>query len=298
MVKIMYGKMEKKIIFFCVAIVFLVEVAHGHGKSVSWTPPPMPSNVVGHDFPYSLEGVSYTGYAAYPKSSILSSSESSPGVFIGHTWNGLSAMEKWRCQQLAAKGYICFAPDLYGTGIRPKTDAAAKAEMDKILSNLTSFYYKMEYGMEILKTKAVPNQPNAVNTSALFANGYCLGGQMVLELARRGYPNLIGVSSFHGELGNLTSQTHDHFTKEVAISVHHADLDYQGYQALLNIEDEFRNNNVSIWTTTKYGNCHHAWTVPSNINYKPFEAAQSHDYMNSFYCAILKESKSKPKGCE
>ena len=73
------------------------------------------------------------------------------------------------------KGYVCFVPDMYGTGIRPKTDSAAKAEMDKILS-LTSFYYHMEYGMEILKSKVVPNNPNVVNGSALLQR-YCLGGQ-------------------------------------------------------------------------------------------------------------------------
>ena len=169
----------------------------------------------------------------------------------------------------------------------------AKAEMDKLLSNLTAFYDYLDYGMARLKTfEAVK-----VNQSALFANGYCLGGQMVLELARRGYESLIGVSSFHGELGNLTSQANDRFGSDVAVAVHHADLDYQGFQALLNIEDEFRRNNVTRWVTTKYGNCHHAWTVPSNANYKPFAAAQSHDYMNSFYCAVLKGSESLPKGC-
>lgn len=38
----------------------------------------------------------------------------------------------------------------------------------------------------------------AVNATGLFANGYCFGGQMVLELARMGYAGLVGVASFHG----------------------------------------------------------------------------------------------------
>ena len=83
-----------------------------------------------------------------------------------------------------SRGYVCFVLICARSGIA-QGDSAAKAEMDKILSNLTSFYYHMEYGMEILKSKVVPNNPNVVNGSALFANGYCLGGQMVLELARR-----------------------------------------------------------------------------------------------------------------
>jgi len=268
-----------------------VRVVESHGKQVSWNPPPIPEGVKAHDVAYSLGGKEFLGYVAFPSN--MEDKKLAPGVFIGHTWNGLGPMEQWRCQQMAAKGYVCFVPDLYGTGIRPQTDAAAKAQMDKLLSNLTTFYNYLDYGMSRLKSFETVK----VNQSALFANGYCLGGQMVLELARRGYRNLIGVSSFHGELGNLTSQANDRFQTNVAIAVHHADLDYQGAQALLNIENEFRNNNVSKWVTTKYGNCHHAWTVPSNANYKPFEAAQSHDYMNSFYCAILKGSESFPKGC-
>ena len=48
-----------------------------------------------------------------------------------------------------------------------------------------------------------------LNKSALFFNGYCFGGAMALHVARRGDPRLVGVSSFHGELGNLTSQSLD-----------------------------------------------------------------------------------------
>ena len=44
-----------------------------------------------------------------------------------------------------------------------------------------------------------------IKQQALFANGYCFGGKMVLELARIGTPHLLGVSSFHGELDNSTS---------------------------------------------------------------------------------------------
>ena len=248
---------------------FFIQTCNAHGKHIKWNPPPIPQGVKANDVVYNIEGNQFTGYVAYPteeeeqqhdnsysskKSSSRVGSSSgllAPGIFIGHTWNGLGPMEKWRCQQMAAKGFVCFVPDLYGTGIRPQSDATAKAEMDKLLSNLTAFYYYLDYGMERLKSFNIVK----VNQSALFANGYCLGGQMVLELARRGYPNLIGVSSFHGELGNLTSKANDKFNSDVSIAVHHADLDYQGFQALLNIENEFRQNNVTKWITTKLSPC-------------------------------------------
>jgi dienelactone hydrolase len=40
------------------------------------------------------------------------------GVLVGHTWLGLAEMEKYRAEQLAAHGYVAFALDVYGKGIR------------------------------------------------------------------------------------------------------------------------------------------------------------------------------------
>ena len=60
------------------------------------------------------------------------------------------------------------------------------------------------------------NYGPAVNQSALMANGYCFGGTMVLELARTG-AQLLGVSSFHGELHNLTAMSGDNITCAVQV---------------------------------------------------------------------------------
>ena len=49
-------------------------------------------------------------------------------------------------------------------------------------------------------------QPEAencvINRSSVFANGYCYGGLVVLDLARRN-PLLVAVASFHGLLEPL-----------------------------------------------------------------------------------------------
>ena len=42
-----------------------------------------------------------------------------PAVLIVHQWMGLTDNEKMRAQMLAEKGYVAFAMDIYGKGVRP-----------------------------------------------------------------------------------------------------------------------------------------------------------------------------------
>jgi len=48
-----------------------------------------------------------------------------PGVLVVHEWMGLNAYAKRRADQLAELGYIAFAADIYGKGIRPKDTTEA-----------------------------------------------------------------------------------------------------------------------------------------------------------------------------
>jgi dienelactone hydrolase len=267
---------------FLLVVVSLVQRSTSHGLPRAFAIPPTPSNIITQTISYTCLGLHYEGYAAIPKTPVPLAR---PGVLIGHTWTGLGKMEQYRAAQIASKlGVVAFALDVYGTGIRPPNQTAAKAEMDKVLANVTRFHQLLQCGMEQLKATTAPNGAT-VNTSSLFANGYCFGGVMVLELARRGTPHLQAVASFHGELANLTNQDTDKIT--AVVQVHHADLDFQGPTALLQFEDEMRSRNVTHWTTTKYGSVSHGWTDPTSANYRPFEAQQAHNNMFALYAQVL-----------
>src|SRR5947209_3916992 len=50
-----------------------------------------------------------------------------PGVLVVHAWMGLDDNARNRADMLASLGYVAFAADIYGKGIRPKTrDEAGK----------------------------------------------------------------------------------------------------------------------------------------------------------------------------
>src|SRR4051812_29810894 len=48
-----------------------------------------------------------------------STSAARPGVLVVHDWMGLSDHTKAVCRQLAQLGYVAFAADIYGKGVRP-----------------------------------------------------------------------------------------------------------------------------------------------------------------------------------
>ena len=61
------------------------------------------------------------GYLAYDDSV----SGKRPAVIVIHEWKGLDDYAKMRAQKLAGLGYIAFAADIYGKGVRPESHEEA-----------------------------------------------------------------------------------------------------------------------------------------------------------------------------
>ena len=279
-------------LFLCLAVLPLATTLAHNPRNLDWIRPHAPKGVVSGDFPYTFMGKQYSGFYALPADGAHGgAADVVPGMLIGHQWMGLGEMERYCAEQAAGWGYAAFALDVYGTGVRPTTPAAARAAMAKAEANLTWFHAALYEGVALLKnlgTSKGGNKNIEVNATALFANGYCFGGQMVLELARTGREaGLLGVASFHGELGNLTSLAEDRFTDRCGVMVHHADLDYQPASALLAWESEVRSHGVRRWSATKWGNCQHGWTDPTQTGvYRPLEADAAHDATRSYYALL------------
>jgi dienelactone hydrolase len=117
-----------------------------------------------------------------------------PGVLVIHDWTGLQDYAKRRATMLAELGYIAFAADIYGKGVRPTDPKDCAAEAGKYKGDLPLLRRRVTLGFDqLLKRPGLDAQKTA-------AIGYCFGGTTVLELARSGAP-VAGVVSFHGGLG-------------------------------------------------------------------------------------------------
>lgn len=116
-----------------------------------------------------------------------------PAVLIVHEWWGQTEYPRERAKMLAKAGYAAFAVDMYGQGKTAEHPKDAKAFASKVSADMKKAEVSFKTAMETLK-----KQPR-VNGEKIAALGYCFGGGIVLEMARRGL-DLKMVASYHGDL--------------------------------------------------------------------------------------------------
>jgi dienelactone hydrolase len=101
-----------------------------------------------------------------------------PGVLISHAWAGRTEFEEGKAEQLAELGYVGFALDLYGKGVKGSNPEQNSALMQPLLDDRVMLQRRMQLALEqIRKQKEVDDERVA-------AMGFCFGGLCVLDLAR------------------------------------------------------------------------------------------------------------------
>jgi len=138
---------------------------------------------------YSAQRVAMKGYLAYDESI----TGKRPGVLVVHEWWGLNDYARKRARMLAALGYTALAVDMYGDGKQAMHPDDAKAFSSELMKNFDVAQARFLAAMEFLKQQAT------VDPSRIAAIGYCMGGEIVLNMARQSV-ELKGVASFHGSL--------------------------------------------------------------------------------------------------
>ncbi len=211
-----------------------------------------------------------------------------PGVLVVHEWMGLGAYEKGRAEQLAALGYVAFAADIYGKGIRPKDGKEAAEFAGKYRGNDRKVLRsRINAALDVLKKQAL------VDPKKTAAIGYCFGGTTVLELARSGADTL-GVVSFHGGLA-ASADTKNIKTKVLAL--HGGDDPFVKAEEVQAFQDEMRKAGVD-WQFVSYGNAVHSFsnTAAGNDNskgaaYNEKADNRSWEAMRKFFKEIFGEKK-------
>lgn len=197
---------------------------------------------------YRHNGTTLEGYIAYDSNV----KGKRPVIMIVHEWTGLGDYVKGRAKQLAEKGYVAFALDIYGKGVRPAQGPEAAKEATKYKENRSLMRDRAKAGFDFIKTKPY------VDTNHMVAMGYCFGGTVALEMARAGLP-LVGVTSFHGGLS--TPNTQDAKNIKAKLLILHGAIDPSVRSEVPGFQKEMDDANVD-YQFISYSGTVHAFTNP------------------------------------
>lgn len=210
-------------------------------------------------------------------------------VLVFPEWWGLSEHAKQAAERLAQAGYPALAVDLYGQGVLT-TEAAQAAEwMNAALSDPATLRERTDLALAQLAAR-----PEA-DAERIAAIGFCFGGRVALDMARRQAPIRAAVS-FHG---NLIPQT----ARAEQGGIHAALLvEHGGADQLVSMDDvaAFRAEMDAAGADYRidiFPDAHHGFTNPQatangekngvDLAYDRQAAEQSWQNMLAFFAAKL-----------
>jgi dienelactone hydrolase len=209
-----------------------------------------------------------------------------PGVLVVHEWNGLQDYAKKRTVQLAKLGYVAFAVDIYGKGIRPQNPQESGKQATIYRNNRKLMRERVTAGLRVLQ-----NNP-MTDVKRIAAIGYCFGGGTVLELARSG-ANIAGVVSFHGNLDTPNPQDAKNIKAKVLV-LHGAIDPFIPAKQLQDFQAEMEAAKVD-WQLISYGGVVHSFTNPESakssmqgVAYSESTDKRSWQAMKQFFAEIFR----------
>jgi dienelactone hydrolase len=194
----------------------------------------------------------FEGYLAYDDAS----KGKRPGIVIVHGKRGLGEFAEGRARELAKLGYVAFAADAYGKGIRPQEDDAATVQSQKLKNDRPLTRKRIQAAYDVLRRNPL------VDTAKLAVTGYCMGGMVALELARSGAP-LGAVAIFHGTLATPAPEDAKNIKGRVLV-MHGADDQNVPQPEVQAFIKEMRDAKVDFQLEL-YSGTVHGFTEPENL---------------------------------
>lgn len=198
-------------------------------------------------FEYKDGGTVCEGYIAHDPG------QKRPCVLVSHAWAGIFDQERAVTEKLAHLGYVGFAIDNYGKGVRGNPGGDNSALMGPWLNDRAKLKARLLAAVQA--AKAHPS----VDPNRIAMIGYCFGGLCVLDVARSGTSDVRGVVSTHGIFAppNLGPQVP---IKAKVLVLHGWDDPMATPQNVLDLAKEMTAAKAD-WQLHAYGHTMHAFTA-------------------------------------
>jgi len=247
---------------------------------------PAKAKVVGEEVQYTGGGVTMNGYLAYDDSI----KGKRPGILVVHEWWGQNEYARNRARMLAQLGYTALAVDMYGEGKTADHPKDAGAFAGEVRKNMDVASTRFEAAKKLL------SDYKTTDKNHIAAIGYCFGGGIVLEMARRGM-DLDAVVSFHGSLNTQSPAQPGKVKAKVLVC--HGDADPFVKPDVVTAFKQEMNSAKVDFQFKSYPDAKHAFTNPAatesgrkfNIPLEYNEAAdkQSWEDMKAFLADVFKQ---------
>lgn len=231
---------------------------------------------------YQHDGVTLRGELAVP-----TGAGPHPGLLVMHDAHGIGSLVRRRSLELAAQGYVAFAPDMFGGGRRFENAREAGVL-------LKALYEKPQRLRDrVLTALKVLNAQSQTDASRIGALGFCFGGQCVLELARGG-ADVKAVVSFHGLL-KTPMPAQPGVVKAKVLALTGKQDPYAPPGDVEAFQKEMEAAGVDLHLTV-YGQGYHAFSEPEavqmtnipGVRYDPLLAKLSWSEATAFVDAVVK----------
>lgn len=232
------------------------------------------------EFNYEHQELTCHGFVAYDNSH----KQPRPAVLVVHDWSGRNEFACQHAIELAKKGYVGFAVDMYGEGKLGETIEEKQALMMPLVNDRKLLASRLESALSAVKNM------QEVDANKVGAIGFCFGGLCVLDLARNG-SDVNAVVSLHGLL-NAPEHSSDKAIQAKVLVLHGYDDPMVEPKGVNDFCQEMTEKHVD-WQVHMYGNTKHAFTNPQANDqalgtvYDKLAATRAYESMYLFLKACL-----------
>jgi len=229
---------------------------------------------------YTDGETTFEGYLACP-----SSEGPRPCILLGHAWDGPNAHFNAMAENFAKQGYLAFAIDVYGKGVRGRIDGDNSHLMNPLLADRARLRRRLLAALRFIREhpRAAPDR--------LVMMGYCFGGLCALDLARAAPEGLVGAIAVHAPLVAPPTLPPERITARLLI-LHGWEDPVAPPSDVLQFAAEVTRAGA-VWELQAYGHAKHAFTfvganIPElGIAYNAFADKQSKAAIQAFLSEAL-----------